>query len=292
MTIMEANKILRDYYMITNPTEEDTFLYVEALEYLINETKESRYMVALGGMYYEDRRFDLALKYYEMAAECGNLNAILGLGYIWYYGRTGERNYEKAYFYYNKARGMGDIQGAYKVADMYKNGYFVEKDYEKYKEIIKKLYPKVKNAQWLGDPLPEVFTRYAKICSEDGDKETALILYDEARDFLSQRIRNHPFFGDLTIMKWLINDVYKLTEFDPDNFGLYDLYHVLLTPAKVTFTFEEEPHEIESSLDGDQIAVRFDDKWYRSIDDMFQKAELDGELLTMRYEELYDFEVI
>ena len=31
---------------------------------------------------------------------------------------------------------MGDMVAAYKVADMYKNGYYVEKDYEKYKLII------------------------------------------------------------------------------------------------------------------------------------------------------------
>lgn len=38
--------------------------------------------------------------------------------------------------------------------------------------------------------------------------------------------------------------------------------------------------------------IRFDNEWFRTIDDFFQKAELDGELLTTRYEELYDFEVI
>ena len=40
------------------------------------------------------------------------------------------------------------------------------------------------------------------------------------------------------------------------------------------------------------LGIRFDSSWYRDIDDFFKKAELDGELLTMRYEELYDFEVL
>ena len=72
MTILEARNICRNYYDLTNPSEEDRFLLAEALDFLITETKEPDYMVELGGMYYEQRRFDLALKYYEMAAEYDN----------------------------------------------------------------------------------------------------------------------------------------------------------------------------------------------------------------------------
>ena len=39
------------------------------------------------------------------------------------------------------------------------------------------------------------------------------------------------------------------------------------------------------------IAVCFDGKWFRTVDDFFAKAEINGELLTALYEELYDFEV-
>ena len=72
MTILEARNICRNYYDLTNPSEEDRFLLAEALDFLITETKDPDYMVELGGMYYEQRRFDLALKYYEMAAEYDN----------------------------------------------------------------------------------------------------------------------------------------------------------------------------------------------------------------------------
>ena len=292
MTILEAKKIYRNYYRLTHPNEEDRFLFVEALEYLIHETKNSDYMVELGAMYYEQRRFDLALKYYEMAAEYNNIYAIVDLGYIWYYGRTGEKDYEKAFYYFNKAREKGHLIAAYKVADMYRNGYYVEKDLEKYRSIIEELYPKVKNARYLNDPLPEVFTRLARIRSEEGRNEEALALYDAARSFLSQRIRNHPFFGDLNIMKWMIADIYELRPFDPASMDLYDLFHVLAAPAKVRFRFEEELHEVEAVSEEGQLSIRFDDRWYRTIDDFFQKAELDGELITMRYDELYDFEVL
>ena len=292
MNIAEARRICRDFYNLTNPTEDDEFIFTEALKYLIKETKNSDYMVDLGGFYYGKRQFELALKYYDLAAEYGNRYAISDLGYIWYYGRTGEKNYEKAFYYFDKARQMGDTIAAYKVADMYKNGYYVEKDFEKYKSIIEELYPKVKDARMLEDPLPEVFTRLARIRSDEGNVDEALRLYDIARDFLAQRIRVNPFFGNLNIMKWMIEDIYKLREFDSDFIELYDLYYVLNNPSKVHFSFENKEHEVESVKEEGGIVIRFDDKWFRDIDDFFKKAELDGELLTTRYEELFDFEVM
>ena len=292
MTIIEAQKICRDHYDLTNPTEDDAFLYTEALRFLIDETKDPDYMVELGAHYYGIRRFDLALKYYEIAAESGNRYAVSNLGYIWYYGRTGEKNYEKAFYYFEKARRMGDLIAAYKVADMYKNGYYVERDYEKYKSIIEELYPKVQKARMLDEPLPEIFTRLAKIRSGEGRTGEALELYDQARDFLSQRIRCNPFFGDLNIMKYLIRDIYELREFDPSFMELYDLYFVLEKPAQVRFYFEDEAHEIESVKEEGGLAVRFDGNWFRDVDDLFAGAKLKGELLVMRYEELYGFEVL
>ena len=292
MTIVEARKICREFYQLTNPNDEDEFLFVEALQFLIEETKNSDYMVDLGAFYYGKRQFDLALKYYDLAAEDDNLYAISNLGYVWYYGRTGEKNYEKAFYYFDKARRMGDLIAAYKVADMYKNGYFVEKDFEKYKEIIENLYEQNKDDFWYRMPAPEILTRLAKIRAEEGKTEEALELYDDARYYLGERIQENPFFGNLSIMKWAIEEIYRLREFDPEDFEFYDLYHLLKKPVKVQFVFEENVHEVEAVEEDGEVVIRFDDKWFRTIDDFFQKAELEGELLTTRYEELYDFEVV
>ena len=121
----------RETYLIRNrfrmnekPSEEDIFLYTEAMDYLIYELKNPQAMLELGGYYYEKKYFDLALKYYEMAAEYKLPYAYEGLGYIWYYGRTGRRDFEKAFHYYSLAKEAGITEAAVKVADMYKNGYF------------------------------------------------------------------------------------------------------------------------------------------------------------------------
>ncbi len=292
MNEKDAVKIITALEGKGNPTEQESFMLEDALRFLIDKNKNPRDMMYLGGIYYDQRNFDLALKYYEMAASLDYEPANECLGYVWYYGRTGEKNYEKAYKYFTNAAKRGNLVAQYKIADMYKNGYFVEKNYEKYVEIIEKLYPKVRKAQNVFDPLPEIFTRLAKIRTKEGKIKTAINLYEKAKDFLSQRIIHNSFFGNLNIMMWLIDDLYKLKEFDEENFDLYDLYYLLTMPSTVTFRYDEKTYIVSSVLEDGNIAIEFNKKWYRRREDFFAKAEIDDCLLTRLYFELYMFEVV
>ena len=291
MKTRDALKIINEFYNKSNPSEDEAFAYTEALSFLIEETKSPKYMMELGGYYYEEKRFDLALKYYEWAAEYDYESAYVCLGYIWYYGRTGERDFEKAFNCYKKAADLGNIVCKYKLADMYKNGYYVEKDYEKYKGLIEELYPAVKDAHSLGEPLPEIFTRLARIRIEEGKKEEAEDLLYTAKDFLAQRISYNAFFGNLNIMKWLIEDLYgKLAEFDEDDFDFYDLYYLLKKPVDVEFRYNGKKQTIKAEEEEDgSIAICFNGKWFRTVDDFFAKACIGNDRLTAIYDDLYDF---
>ena len=285
MTIAEANKIIRELECKNNLTEDEEFEYTEALGFMIKTTADPRYMMALGGYYYGLRDFDLALKYYDMAAELGYEEANECLGYVWYYGRTGTKDYEKAFKYFSAAAEKGNPVARYKIADMYKNGYFVDRDYEKYKQIIRELYPEVEGARYLGEPLPEVFTRLAAIEAEEGNTYKAVDLYFRAKDFLAQRIMHNPFFGNMNIMKWLIEDLYKLTEPDPLEMDLFDLYYWLTKPCRISFRAERKKHVVSCVEENGEYVISFEGQWYRNVDDFFRKATIGGELLTdkMRY---------
>ena len=63
----KATDAIRKYRIKPILTEEEEFIYIESLEYMIKETKDTDYMIELGGNYYEKKIFDKALKYYEMA---------------------------------------------------------------------------------------------------------------------------------------------------------------------------------------------------------------------------------
>ncbi|MDO5434883.1 MAG: tetratricopeptide repeat protein [Clostridia bacterium] len=292
MTIREAEQIMRVFESNESPDPDEIFTYTEAAGFLIEKTHDPRAMMSLGGYYYGARDYDLALKYYEMAAEYKYIPAYECLGYVWYYGRTGVKDYEKAFHYFTLGKEAGHLVSAYKLADMYRNGYYVEKDTDKYREIIEELYERVKGLRDVFDPVPEVFTRLAKIRTEQGEIKEAVRLYFYARDFLAQRIMYNHFFGNLSIMKWLIHDLYQLIAPDPDPGDLYDLYHFLERPCLITFMYDGETHEVEAAEEEDgTIAIRFDENWYRDPDSFFNKARLDDDWLTSQYGSLYDFEV-
>ena len=292
MNLTEAVQIRRAFFDNQTPTEEEIFAYTEAMTFLIRETKNPDYMMELGGFYYEERNFELALKYYELAAEYDYPAACVCLGYIWYYGRTGKRDYEKAFHYYSRGMENGDLQAAYKVADMYKNGYYVEKDYGRYCAIIEELYPKIRNAMYLNDPLPEIYTRLARIRMEQERYDEARALLLQAKAFLAERIAAHPFFGDLNIMKWLEEDLYRLPDGPGDEeFDLFDLFVVLREPSKVCFRYRRAGYEVRSVMEEGECVICFDGKWFRTVDDFFARAALSGNLLTAIYQDLYGWEV-
>ena len=290
MTVDDAYKMIDSFWDSQVHDEDDEFEYVEALSFLIEVQKDPRRMMQLGGFYYGKKEFDLALKYYDMAADMGYEEAYECLGYVWYYGRTGTKDYEKAFKYFKKAADKGNIVAKYKLADMYKNGYYVEKDYEEYKKIVRSLYPQVKNALYLEDPLPEIFTRLAHIEAEEGNEEFAVDLYLRSKRFLAQRIGYHPFFGNLNIMKWLIEDLYKLMDPDPSEADLFDLYYYLNDPVTVTFRYKSKRYTVSSVKEDGEMHIKFEDKWYISTDDFFKKAKINDKLLTEVNRELDDFE--
>ena len=271
-------------------SDDDFFLYTEVMGFVIAETHDPKYMTALGGTYYARKDYNLALKYYEMAAALDYEPAIQGLGYIWYYGRTGTIDYQKAFHYFSSLK--HNIVAQYKVADMYKNGYYVKKDYEKYKNIIETLYDEVKDIDNAYAPIPEIFTRLASIRKKEGKTDEAIYLYLEAKDVLALRIENNPFFGNISIMKYLIQDLYSLKAIDKNHIDLFDLFELLKNPVHISFYYDEEEHLIESVEENGNIVIHFDNKWYRTIDDFFEKAEIDGQRIVILGWELYDFEVI
>ena len=293
MNEKDARKIVDTLGYKNNLSDQEIFMFTDAMNFLIKKNQNPEDMMFLGGVYYEQRNFDLALKYYEMAANLDFEPAHECLGYIWYYGRTGKRDYEKAFKHFSNASNKGNLVAAYKIADMYKNGYFVEKDYEKYVSIIKDLYPKVKNANYTNQPLPEVFTRLAKIYTKEGDTKRAIRLYNKAKDFLIQRIIHNAFWGNLNIMMWLIDDLYKLKNFNKKNFDLYDMFYLLTKPCVISFKYEDKTFTVRSVLENDNIAIEFNNKWYRSREDFFAKATIEDDiLLTQLYFDLYSFEVV
>ncbi len=299
MTVAEAKRIRDEIINKENVDEDDFFMFTEAMEFLINELHDPDDMLWLGGWYYERKDFKLARKYYEMAAEYkmdddAAARANLCLGYIFYYGRTGEPDYEKAFFHYKKAADAGSIVGAYKLADMYKNGYYVEKNYDMYVSIIEPLWPKVMHLTYVFDPFPEIATRLAGIRAKQGRTAEAVSLYEDAKEFLSDRLHcqnGHGFFGDYTIMKFLIWNLYELKSVDYDNLEFWDLYEVLKKPCTVTFKYRRKPHTLVCENDSEGLMYELDGKCFRTLDDFMMKGSVSGDGFNIAAPGIYQIEV-
>ena len=291
MTIPEAEIICEQFFDKNgNFNDEEFFLYTEAAQFLIRETQEPRHMYNLAIVYEWRKSYDLACKYFERAAEQGYSDAYIGLAYIWYYGRTGKTDYEKAFNYFSKCG--NDLNAQYKIADMYKNGYYVEKDEEKYREIIERLYKQFYHStdDWNDASLA---LRLGKIRAAEGKTDEAIRLLSEAKESLEWCINENAFFGSYSLMQGVVEKLYELKPLDTADMNFFDLYELLKKPTKVQFTYFGKKHTIESSEEEDgTIAVCFDGKWYHTINDMMMNAKINGELITQDIWSVEDIEVI
>ena len=127
-------------------------------------------MCNLGALYYTGRAgkqdYEKAVFYYDMADKAGNRMATENMGYIYYYGRTGEKDYEKAFQYFVKAALGGSTRSLYKVGDFYRNGYYVEKDPREAFRIYQECTERMEEYEDL-EIAPDVYMRMGD-CLYDG----------------------------------------------------------------------------------------------------------------------------
>ena len=293
MTKIEATRIIDKYFRNDNPSEDDEFVFTEACQFLIETENDSEAMVNLGGYYYGKEKYDLAEKYYLMAFDAGDKWAADGLGYIYYYGRVGARDYKKAFYYFSLAKDNGNLEAAMKIADMYHNGFGIDKDDEKYKAILLDIFEKIKDTNKLGDPYPEVAHRLADIYINEGHGGDASEMLIKGKSFIEQRIRYNPFWGNFIVCRRLISLLYKVIEFDEDNFNFFDLFYVLSKPHTVKLTYNGKQYLIESFFDEDAMRVKCNDKYYKSIENFLMYALFDNKhTYVIEYHDYYLLELV
>lgn len=294
MTVADALKIKDEYYENSVHTEDENFRYTEVLGFLIEETKDPKYMTELAWHYCDNKRFDLEIKYLEMAAELGDISACEELGYMWYYGQHGEQDYEKAFKYFSIGAGDDNGDGSlwckYKLADMYHHGLFVEKDEAKYRQMIEDAYEKVKRPKYTNEPFPEISYRLAGIRAGEGKKNEAIDLLYNAKMFMTERLYYAAFWGHIEVMGRIVRSLYELTGFDDEDFDFYDIFYLENKPRKISFRKDDKRYIIKISEEDN--AIHFDGKWYRNFAELCEKAVICGEKITSLYYDLYEWRYV
>lgn len=294
MKYEDAMAIKQDFYEISEPTADDEFLFTEALGELIEMTKDPKNMAELAWFYCGRKRFDLEQKYLEMAAECGYGPAFEELGYMYYYGQNGDKDYAKAFECYSKGAepdrygNEGSLWCKFKIADMYRYGCHVAQDENKYRELIEEAYEAVKNPIYLNEPYPEIAYRLAGIRADQGETEEAITLLRRGKRFMAERLSYDAFWGNLEVMGRIVRKMYQLTPFDADEADFYDLFHLTQTPGVYSFTRNRCTTLLIVSGEGEDRAIECEGRFYRDFADFCAKATVDGRKVTELYDEFYD----
>lgn len=280
----EASRIVRvlfDKESRTFLSKEDKFQLKEALQYLSEVEHDPRAMATLGGIYYEEENYPLAEKYYLSSYEAGNKEIASGLGFIYFYGRTGTPDYQKAMRYFSEAADNGDLEAAMKIADMYRDGLGVKADKDEYEKRVRSLYDEAIMDDNVFAPVPELAHRLAAIDIEKGNEEEAKYVLKKGRLYITTRIRYNAFWGNFIVARRIEALMDKLGMIDHRMPNFFDLLQLLKTPSEFVLIYGGEQHHISSFADEGKIRVKFDDKAYSSIEDFFRKAGIKGRPVYM-----------
>ena len=155
----------------------------------------------LGSLYYTGRagqqNFIKALEYYTLASDWGSRQAQENLGYCYYYGRGTDVDYKKAFHYFALGAFDGHITSLFKIGDMYRNGYYVERNEDEAFRIYSHCYEELANESFYFAGA-EVMVRMAD-CHYRGigtniDYKKALFFYQQTEFFSLDRLENGDYF--------------------------------------------------------------------------------------------------
>lgn len=167
-------------------------------------------LVNLGAAYYNGtdglkQDFNIAFKYYNLAAKMGNIIALSNLGYCYMYGRGVPKDMDMAFSCFQKAADGGDVNATYKIGDFYMWGKnAVEVDKQKAVEYYVKAYKMATDEARTDNfdlfNFPDVCIRLADCyfygTGKEQDYEKALNLYMTATSFFDLRIELGDEFSD------------------------------------------------------------------------------------------------
>lgn len=280
-------KEMKEFYRLDDPTADEQFRFVEAMEYLIENSPTDDDIAAFSfnlAMYYRDiKDFRLEKKYLDICSQHGSEFGDLYMGFIWYYGLCGECDYEKAYKLFEKSNTR---QGRYMIADMYHEGKYVRKDNDKCREILEELLdevePESNDDRFLISTLyPEIIVRLVRLnIEEEEDTEFDLNCLFEAREILSNRQGHRPFWGNIKTMKDILDTTVMMCGNDFDFVDLYDLLTFTKDNATVLFYYDGKEYSINIMKKGVETIYEFGDKWFHGAEDFLEKGRLDGQRIT------------
>lgn len=278
---------MKEFYRLDDPTEDEQFRFVEAMEYLIKNAVFVDDIIAFSynlAMYYRDiQNFPLEKKYLEMGEKEGSSIHREELGLMLYYGLCDEPDYTRAYEMF---RQCDTRRASYMIADMFHYGHGVTQDLDKCREILEGLFADVEcernDDRFLVSTLfPEIACRLVRLnLEEEEDDEFDLDCLLDAREILANRQYHRPFWGNIRTMKDILDTTAMMCGNDYDFIDLYDLLTFEKDNATVLFEYEGNEYQLNIMNNGAETIYEFGDKWFHGAEDFLVKGRIAGKRVT------------
>ncbi len=230
----------------------------EGFLYLIEKEKNTSAMIALGNISYNNNDVKSAIKYYKKAADYQNPLGFTMLGYLYYYGKSVEKDYFLAFKYFTKGYLNHEYHSTLKLSDMYKNGYYINQNYRYAESLLEPLFDKGMSDFLKGNikdnPVFDVSLRYAEGCLKgegvEKDLEKALEYYTLSYYGFSLLMSDN----DIEIynkLKFSLNNVIKLRkELNKESIDKYTVLDFVL----------DKKFDFSRVIEDDKVTLKFNFK--------------------------------
>lgn len=264
-----CNRFLSKYRQKTICGIGAEFAEYEALEYMDENDPDPEYACALAreyerrGLYSKLRRLFETTSYNPVIAQINGEMALHGV--------LGAPDYKTAYEYFIHANTIGSLLAEYYIAKMYRYGLYVNKDHAEYERRIRSVYEKYLNS--LIECCPhQIFLEMSEIEQRAGNIDKAIehCVMSLKTLRLMMRVGGNITDTDLKI----VNRLYGLVEFDPDDMDLLDLLYVFNKPSKVRIVIGNVQLIVQAIDHKGRTIVKCGKSYYRDAADFLQNHKI------------------
>ena len=276
----EALKIINEFYEILSPTEKQRYKYIEALKCL-SEKKYLFAMLEYGNAMAYYGNYELAKKYYSMVIELDHNArnpfsessfANVALGDLYKNNYICSNHYELAYQHYLAASTYGNDLAKERIADMYRMGIYVKKDYKKYVEIITELYNKNADKGYCDLSLCQ---KMAEIKYEKKDYEGCkkiVKIFEIGSGFSA--INMFSIRSDIKSIIGIHKLKYKLGMIDETEFDIFSISALVEKYNQFSFKYHNKRHILKYNKFDRINSYEFMGTKYKTLTDFVLKAKI------------------
>ncbi len=261
----------------------------KAIEWLYH-ANVNEYVLFLLDFYTGKKRYERTKELFEKNSK--NPWLIERMADIEYYGYLQPPNYQKAYELYRFGTTKGNLMAKLRLAQMYRDGIYVEQDTARYQKMVEECYTDfcaVASKEFLPTIAIIVF-ELSLIEEMRGNLPKSIEYLTELKETLEKAYETGADFDNFSMK--MLNRFYTLTSFNAQTMNVFDIAYVLQKPCVVQFQVKRTKYQVQSLYQNNRLVVLFQNRYYRNPQDFLNRATLHNERLKTLNHQIKKMEVL